>query len=134
VVVATLPTVAGFFPLWLAVSLHEGSTLLVALNSLRLLLEAPPPPPAVVAPAASASFPAPAAGEAAAPASFQGGDLVVDARGQPLAGEEDARHGASGDGLRQRPGRPSAGDSDSRSSDQHVTAAAAADKPASGAK
>lgn len=54
VVFATVPTVAGFFPLWLAVTLHEGSTLLVALNSLRLLLEssgkqsggpvAPPPP------------------------------------------------------------------------------------------
>lgn len=29
VVCATLPTVAGFFPLWLAVLLHEGSTLLV---------------------------------------------------------------------------------------------------------
>jgi hypothetical protein len=41
VAVATLPTVAGMFPLWLAVTLHEGSTLLVALNSLRLLLEAP---------------------------------------------------------------------------------------------
>jgi hypothetical protein len=39
VVFATVPTVAGFFPLWLAVTLHEGSTLLVALNSLRLLLE-----------------------------------------------------------------------------------------------
>ncbi|GLI64799.1 hypothetical protein VaNZ11_008205 [Volvox africanus] len=35
---ATLPTAAGFFPLWLAVLLHEGSTLAVALNSLRLLL------------------------------------------------------------------------------------------------
>eukprot|EP00887_Chlorella_sp_A99_P006718 scaffold3.g6718.t1 len=32
-----LPTVLGFVPLWLAVMLHEGSTLLVALNSLRLL-------------------------------------------------------------------------------------------------
>jgi Cd2+/Zn2+-exporting ATPase len=31
------PTVLGFMPLWLAVMLHEGSTLLVALNSLRLL-------------------------------------------------------------------------------------------------
>jgi hypothetical protein len=30
---------AGVFPLWLAVTLHEGSTLLVALNSLRLLVE-----------------------------------------------------------------------------------------------
>eukprot|EP00798_Chlamydomonas_sp_ICE-L_P027121 gene27121-2349_t len=36
---ATIPTVAGFFPLWLAVLVHEGSTLLVALNSLRLLLD-----------------------------------------------------------------------------------------------
>lgn len=32
-----LPTVLGFVPLWVAVMLHEGSTLLVALNSLRLL-------------------------------------------------------------------------------------------------
>lgn len=38
---ATLPTLAGLFPLWLTVTLHEGSTLLVALNSLRLLLLAP---------------------------------------------------------------------------------------------
>ena len=37
VVFATLPTVAGVFPLWLAVTLHEGATLLVVLNSLRLL-------------------------------------------------------------------------------------------------
>eukprot|EP00798_Chlamydomonas_sp_ICE-L_P019394 gene19394-26044_t len=36
---AVVPTVAGFFPLWLAVLLHEGSTVLVALNSLRLLLD-----------------------------------------------------------------------------------------------
>lgn len=35
VVAATLPTVAGVIPLWIAVALHEGSTLLVALNSLR---------------------------------------------------------------------------------------------------
>lgn len=28
---------AGWLPLWIAVTLHEGSTLLVALNSLRLL-------------------------------------------------------------------------------------------------
>lgn len=32
-----LPTVLGWVPLWFAVMLHEGSTLLVALNSLRLL-------------------------------------------------------------------------------------------------
>ena len=36
---ATVPTVAGIFPLWLTVLLHEGSTLLVALNSLRLLTD-----------------------------------------------------------------------------------------------
>merc|ERR1719399_2746987 len=35
---ASLPSVAGKIPLWLSVSLHEGSTLLVALNSLRCLL------------------------------------------------------------------------------------------------
>lgn len=37
IVVLAGPTVLGFMPLWLAVMLHEGSTLLVALNSLRLL-------------------------------------------------------------------------------------------------
>lgn len=37
-----LPTVLGFVPLWVAVMLHEGSTLLVALNSLRLLRHAAP--------------------------------------------------------------------------------------------
>ncbi|GMH39781.1 hypothetical protein BSKO_07679 [Bryopsis sp. KO-2023] len=36
--VATVPTVAGFFPLWVAVLLHEGTTLLTAINSLRLLM------------------------------------------------------------------------------------------------
>ena len=34
---AALPALTGAFPLWLAVLLHEGSTLLVALNSVRLL-------------------------------------------------------------------------------------------------
>lgn len=38
IVGASLPSVGGYFPLWLSVSLHEGSTLLVALNSLRCLL------------------------------------------------------------------------------------------------
>eukprot|EP00955_Chlamydomonas_euryale_P113270 366206-Chlamydomonas_euryale.AAC.2 len=38
-VVAALPTLVGLFPLWLAVMLHEGATLLVVLNSLRLLLD-----------------------------------------------------------------------------------------------
>lgn len=35
VIAATLPTVAGVLPLSMAVLVHEGSTLLVALNSLR---------------------------------------------------------------------------------------------------
>ena len=34
---SALPALTGAFPLWLAVLLHEGSTLLVALNSVRLL-------------------------------------------------------------------------------------------------
>jgi len=34
---SSLPAAFGLFPLWLAVLLHEGSTLLVAFNSLRLL-------------------------------------------------------------------------------------------------
>lgn len=37
IIVLSLPTLLGFLPLWLAVMFHEGSTLLVALNSLRLL-------------------------------------------------------------------------------------------------
>jgi len=37
ILILALPTVLGFIPLWLAVMFHEGSTLLVALNSLRLL-------------------------------------------------------------------------------------------------
>lgn len=37
IAVLALPTVLGFIPLWLAVMFHEGSTLLVALNSLRIL-------------------------------------------------------------------------------------------------
>jgi len=37
ILVLALPTVLGFIPLWLAVMFHEGSTLLVALNSLRIL-------------------------------------------------------------------------------------------------
>lgn len=39
VIFATLPTIAGIFPLWLAVLLHEGATVMVVLNSLRLLLD-----------------------------------------------------------------------------------------------
>ena len=34
---ATIPALAGFIPLWAAVILHEGGTVIVALNSLRLL-------------------------------------------------------------------------------------------------
>jgi len=37
ILVLALPVVLGFLPLWAAVSFHEGSTLLVALNSLKLL-------------------------------------------------------------------------------------------------
>ena len=37
IVGAALPALTGAFPLWLAVLMHEGSTLLVALNSVRLL-------------------------------------------------------------------------------------------------
>jgi len=37
IAVLALPTVLGFVPLWLAVMFHEGSTLLVAINSLRIL-------------------------------------------------------------------------------------------------
>jgi Zn2+/Cd2+-exporting ATPase len=35
--IATIPSLAGFIPLWLAVLLHEGGTVLVGLNGLRLL-------------------------------------------------------------------------------------------------
>lgn len=35
--VASLPALAGFVPLWLAVVMHEGGTVLVGLNGLRLL-------------------------------------------------------------------------------------------------
>ena len=34
---ATTPALLGFIPLWIAVLLHEGGTVLVGLNSLRLL-------------------------------------------------------------------------------------------------
>ena len=37
IAVASLPAVAGLFPLWVAVLLHEGSTVAVALNSMRLI-------------------------------------------------------------------------------------------------
>ena len=43
IVALALPTVLGWVPLWFAVMLHEGSTLLVALNSLRLLAFGAPP-------------------------------------------------------------------------------------------
>lgn len=35
--IATIPALAGFIPLWLAVLLHEGGTVIVGLNGLRLL-------------------------------------------------------------------------------------------------
>lgn len=37
IVLATTPALLGFIPIWLAVLLHEGGTLLVGCNSLRLL-------------------------------------------------------------------------------------------------
>ncbi len=37
IVLATLPALLGFIPLWLAVLLHEGGTVIVGLNALRLL-------------------------------------------------------------------------------------------------
>jgi cation transport ATPase len=39
VVAATLPTVAGVFPLWLAVLVHEGSTLLVGVGVITLAVQ-----------------------------------------------------------------------------------------------
>ncbi|KAG5040339.1 hypothetical protein JHK82_012460 [Glycine max] len=39
IVMASLPSVLGFLPLWLTVLLHEGGTLLVCLNSVRALNE-----------------------------------------------------------------------------------------------
>lgn len=37
ILIATTPAILGFVPLWMAVLLHEGGTVLVGLNSLRLL-------------------------------------------------------------------------------------------------
>lgn len=37
IIVASLPALGGFVPLWLAVVMHEGGTVLVGLNALRLL-------------------------------------------------------------------------------------------------
>lgn len=39
--IAALPALAGIIPLWLAVVLHEGGTVLVGLNALRLLRNGP---------------------------------------------------------------------------------------------
>ncbi|CAN0863898.1 Probable cadmium/zinc-transporting ATPase HMA1, chloroplastic [Linum grandiflorum] len=39
IILASLPSVLGFLPLWLTVLLHEGGTLLVCLNSVRALNE-----------------------------------------------------------------------------------------------
>lgn len=52
ILVTALPAVAGLLPLWVGVAIHEGSTVLVALNSLRPLMhrgprvESAPPVPA----------------------------------------------------------------------------------------
>lgn len=37
IAIASLPALAGFIPIWVAVVLHEGGTVLVGLNALRLL-------------------------------------------------------------------------------------------------
>lgn len=37
ILIATLPALLGWIPLWLAVVLHEGGTVVVGLNALRLL-------------------------------------------------------------------------------------------------
>ncbi|NGX33545.1 MAG: hypothetical protein K1060chlam4_01615, partial [Candidatus Anoxychlamydiales bacterium] len=37
IVLASIPSLLGLIPLWLAVSLHEGSSVLVGLNCLRLI-------------------------------------------------------------------------------------------------
>jgi len=37
ILIASIPALAGFVPLWLAVLLHEGGTVIVGLNGLRLL-------------------------------------------------------------------------------------------------
>ncbi len=37
IVLATTPALLGYIPLWLAVILHEGGTVIVGFNSLRLL-------------------------------------------------------------------------------------------------
>eukprot|EP00191_Tetraselmis_sp_GSL018_P021136 CAMPEP_0177583176 /NCGR_PEP_ID=MMETSP0419_2-20121207/3175_1 /TAXON_ID=582737 /ORGANISM="Tetraselmis sp., Strain GSL018" /LENGTH=673 /DNA_ID=CAMNT_0019072535 /DNA_START=772 /DNA_END=2791 /DNA_ORIENTATION=- len=54
---SSLPAVAGVLPLWVGVAIHEGSTLLVALNSLRPLMHRPPAPRG-----AKSAAPAPAEG------------------------------------------------------------------------
>ncbi|TQE12139.1 hypothetical protein C1H46_002209 [Malus baccata] len=41
IILASLPSVLGFLPLWLTVLLHEGGTLLVCLNSIRALNRGP---------------------------------------------------------------------------------------------
>ncbi len=37
ILLATTPALLGYIPLWLAVVLHEGGTILVGLNALRIL-------------------------------------------------------------------------------------------------
>lgn len=42
IIMASTPTVLGHLPMWIAVLLHEGSTLFVAANSLRALRNVEP--------------------------------------------------------------------------------------------
>lgn len=74
-----LPTVLGWVPLWFAVMLHEGSTLLVALNSLRLLAFGAPPRQWQQQPAAADAAVQAAADEAAAEADEPGWEQGVPA-------------------------------------------------------
>ena len=73
VLALALPTLLGWVPLWFAVMLHEGSTLAVALNSLRLLAYGAPPRRGGAATAATAAAAQLPVVEAAAPATASGG-------------------------------------------------------------
>ena len=70
----------GALPLWAAVSLHEGASLLVALNSLRVLLTRDSGPPPASAPASAVVDRDEAGAAAAAPASAAAADAAPLAR------------------------------------------------------
>ncbi len=94
------------FPLWLAVTLHEGSTLLVALNSLRLLVDPGPlgggdSAGAVLREAAQSLMPAREAGSAAGAAGAWGSGQAAAAAAQ---GQGQGQGGAGGEGQHGRGG------------------------------